>query len=372
MNDIDTVQSHPGNGLDYQRHSIPSEQIEQPPVLERQEQFDRHPHSQLDKAQRLRADIKKAIEQRQLKPSEDVEAQAPTQGDEAPEVAAEEAVEATHEGEPVEQAAPKSPTDEAPVSWTKKAKAEWSKLPDAIKSEVWKREQDVEKGIQSLKSQYQTIDQIKAKYEPALKRVNIQFNDLIDGAGGWFVALSGPERVKAAAHLLKQFGIDPATLAGPIQHDPLGVQGQLSPQLAQYIQNMAADLDQYKQHTAAQVQTAAANFVENWAKDKPYFKAVRGEMGRLLGSGEIPLLPNGQPDMDTAYNKAIEPILEQMQQTEAKRLEEQRQQRAKKQAAAASLSSRKSPGGADVRVNGAARPGLSVRDSLKQAIRELS
>lgn len=61
--------------------------------------------------------------------------------------------------------------------------------------------------------------------------------------------------------------------------------------------------------TQQSLEAAAKLYIDNWAKDKPYFQQVRDEMKRLIESGEVPLLSNGMPDLDTAYNKAIEPIL---------------------------------------------------------------
>lgn len=257
----------------------------------------------------------------------------------------------------------------APTAWSKEAKAVWDQLPEPAKAAILKREQDSGKGVEALKSRYKDVDDVRAKVEPRLNQLRMPFKDFVEGSAGWFMALTGPQRVQAAQHLLRNLGIDPASVAGmqPQQHQQNAAPQGFDPR----IQHLAQRLDSFEQQQAAQLMSVAQQTVEQWAKDKPFFTSVKAEMARLMQSGEVPLLPNGHADLDTAYNRAIEPIMAQFAQQQQTQEQERRAAAERARKASASLRTGTAPG-ASYQLNGANKKtkGKSVRESLYDSIAE--
>lgn len=162
--------------------------------------------------------------------------------------------------------------------------------------------------------------------------------------------------------------------------------GNLKSQVTQHDQHFGGLANYYEQQNAAKTQ----EMLERWASDKPHFERVRMKMGYLLtpdpntGQAAIPL-KDGKVDLDEAYNQAIwmDPeirqatLAEQEAQKAAARkakqdaaLKAQQEQADKARRASGSLTT--SAPGAEVSRKTSPAKGMSVRDSLKQAISDLS
>lgn len=320
-----------------------------------------------------------------------------------------------------------APEAQAPASWTKNAKEAWSNLPDIIKQEVTKRETDMQKGVESLKTQYKEIDEAIAPYTPVIKQFQKTPAQAVSQLFAWFDALAkNPDQAFPAllqsyryepARLLASYGIDPNALYQFIQfqqqYQQQGSQqqqqtnGQAPPQddippaVKQYIGGLQQELSELKNQVGYHFNGLAQTFAEQnaaktqemldrWASDKPYFDEVRVMMGHLLtpdpqtGQAAVPL-KDGKVDLDTAYEMAIYALpdvrnrvwQEQQASAEAARKAKAeadfraQQERANK-ARRASGSLTTSAPGAQVSRRDAPQKGISVRDSLKAAISELS
>ncbi len=231
---------------------------------------------------------------------------------------------------------------------------------------VLKRETDGEKGVNALKQRYKDVDAVRTKIEPYLNRMGLPWKDYLEMSAGWYGALTGPQRVQAAQHFLRNLNIDPAAVAGfqtqPQQqhnqgYDPQALQNYVQSEINRGIQE-------------AQLNAAAQQQLNDWMKDKPYFQLARHEMYRLIAEREVPLLPDGNVDLDAAYNKAVEPIIDQL-------AKQQQQQEAARKAAAekarrasSSLSTSTAPGQYVKRDDKNKGKGQSVRDTLRAAIDE--
>lgn len=142
----------------------------------------------------------------------------------------------------------------------------------------------------------------------------------------------------------------------------------------------------YEQQNAARTK----DMLETWAQNRPYFERVRMKMGYLLspdpntGQAAIPL-KDGKVDLDEAYNQAIwmdpeiraEMWAEQKAQEAAARkakadaaLKAQQEKAAAAQKASGSLTT-SAPGG-EIGRKTSPEKGMSVRESLKQAISQLA
>jgi hypothetical protein len=79
-----------------------------------------------------------------------------------------------------------------------------------------------------------------------------------------------------------------------------------------------------QERVTAERQRAQA-IVEDWRKDKPHFEKVRGSMHVLLTNKLVPLKPNGEFDLDEAYQRAVRADPELFAQVQAEELEKHKE-----------------------------------------------
>jgi hypothetical protein len=338
----------------------------------------------------------------------------------------------TPEGEEQERTEPRARAESqaAPSAWDKVAKAEWANLPEKVKAAVIKREKDVEKGVQSLKNQYAEVDQAIAPYQQTIRQFNKTPGQAVGQLFAWFDALAkDPDQAFPALlqsyrydprRLMASYGIDldkviqvhqwmqqqqqgqsQQTQNGQYQQGQPQQEEQISPAVQAYINRLEERLNGFQNQVGQTFNGLAQNFqeqqqaktqemLETWAQGKPHFEAVRVMMGHLLtpdpntGQAAIPL-KDGRVDLDAAYDAAVHANPEiraqvwadQQAQAEAARqakqaeaLKAQQDKVSKARRAAGSVTS--SAPGAEVSRRQVPSKGLSVRESLKAAIGELS
>src|SRR5882672_11813533 len=320
-------------------------------------------------------------------------------------------------------------TQAAPTAWSKEAKAAFTHLPDHVKKAVVKREADVEKGIKNLKDSYKEIDEAIAPYVPMIRQFQKTPGQAITQLFSWFDALAkNPDEAFPA--LIKSYKYNPdAMLAkygyvrkqqpqqqpnGQVQPGQAQPNGQVqpgqqqqpggevvSPAVQAYINKIEQQLNGFQQQVGQQFnnlgqyyqeQNAAKTqeMLEQWAKDKPHFDRVRVMMGHLLtpdqnsGQAAVPLR-DGKVDLDAAYDMAVHAMPEirdavwadrQAQADATRKAKQEANQKAaqdkadKARRTATSLTS--SAPGAEVARRGTSEKGKSVRESLVQAMKELS
>lgn len=318
-----------------------------------------------------------------------------------------------------EPAAPAAADDiPAPASLSPEAKAAWVNAPKEVKEAFVKREADMQRGVDELKQRYTQIDQALAPHTDALRQMNATPGQAVDRMFLWFKALSGTPASSFPA-LAQSMGIDWAKLTEATtqaqQQQPGGQQvqqqvegntGEGVPEIPAPVREYIGRLEQQIQRLGQGIQQVDGRFqsmedqvqqqnmartTENlniWSKDKPHFEAVRTQMAELLQSGMIPLKPDGQVDLDKAYEHAIyfnpevraKVIAEQQQANQQVRQEAaqtattaQQVQVDKARKASVSLPSTRPPGQGNppqgTKKKSDAK--LSVRDSLKAAVAEL-
>lgn len=302
----------------------------------------------------------------------------------------------------------------APASLGPEAKAAWANAPKEIKEAFVKREADMQKGVEELKGRYAQIDQALAPHTDALRQMNATAGEAVDRMFLWFKALASAP-VNSFPALAQSMGLDwnkvvEATMQGqqpPSGQQPTAPEGsEGAPEIPESIkgyvgklEQQVAALTQQFQQVGGRFQTMeeqvqqqnAARTAENlsiWSKDKPHFEAVRADMAELLGKGVIPLKPDGQVDLDKAYETAIyfNPTVRALVLAEQQQANQQVQQETvqaattanqaqveKARKASVSIPSRQPPGAANAGSIVKKKPGekLSVRESLKRSIAEL-
>lgn len=266
---------------------------------------------------------------------------------------------------------------EAPVSWTAEEKTLWSQLPSAVQAAVHRRESEMQKGVEKIKTQYRDLDNVIGQYDGTIRQFGFTRSQAVDQLFKWQMWLAGPQKIEAFRALMQSHGVDPATVAGaPVQAAPGGAHTSGIPsELNTVLSGIVNRLDAYDQQSAAQTRAAAETSVMAWAKDKPHFEKVRQLMGQLIQSGAVPNLESGHPDLDGAYERAIyaDPEIRALVLAE---------ERAKQTAANKALIDGKRKAGSSMRVgsptggvvNGAVKQSPkneSVRDSIRRALSEV-
>jgi hypothetical protein len=220
----------------------------------------------------------------------------------------------------------------------------------------------------------------------------------------WFQALAANPK-EAFPALAKSYNFDLASVVQPQTPPPAAAaNGQATPpaqaqagEIPEPVKNYISGLEQKIVDLTSAVTNKIGSLETNWqresenktqeilmtwAKDKPHFEEVRKHMGYLIGSGAVPLKPDGKIDLDKAYDMAIFAVPEVREKVLAAQAEEQRKQAeakavAEKQAQAAAAAKSRSaavsvgtsaPGAPGAPGQGRQRgKSKSVRDSLKEA-----
>ncbi len=300
-------------------------------------------------------------------------------------------VEATSE-EPQEQiveAKPKSnglDINTPPAPLTKAEKAAWADWPEEARRAYIKRDQDATKGVDELKQKYQDVDQGFSEIDHHLKQRGLTRGEHIRNSNRFIFGLEGaidgvrPGQALAALAYAKGISYDDAIQA--LQHLKQNYPQQqqqggfvnLAPQDRAAL-NAASQLQERMNAQAAQENVAR---LEAFKENHPYFDYVNIQMGLLLapnqlvGNRSVIPLKNGRPDMETAYKVACQmnPEVQALMAQEKLAKEAKARKQTNGQGQPKPLSSRQSPSGADTRNTSQPARGLSVRDSLKQAIEQ--
>jgi hypothetical protein len=289
----------------------------------------------------------------------------------------------------------------APAAWDRAAKAEWAALPTKVKQAVVKREKDTEAGVEQLKSKvqqrYSEIENAIAPYEGLLQSYGKTPGQAVAQLFAWFDALAkNPDLSFPALLVSYKYNIGRLMVASGI---PLNQVQQIdtwlrsiprTPQQIAAFNQRKADEERavYQQKAAAEADRQRTQaFLDRWSADKPAFADLRVTMGFLLtpdpvtGRSLIPLTSDGKVDIDTAYywaeilhgyqeHPAVAAWRESQQAgAKAQRTAEQAKARRARNAGSSITSS--APDG-EVSRKSTPTKGMSVRDSLKAAISELS
>lgn len=365
----------------------------------RDENPNRHPRDQVagrEKGKDLRSLIRHAVKEHKEDP---IEGGAPAPRESKPREPAAPAAPATKAdpissapSETVPPAEPQAPASvAAPAALSKDVKAIWDTLPDQVKAEFVKREQDTQKGVEQLKAKYKPYDDAFSPVRDQLQRLGKTEPEAITQLLNWHAALAGPHKAEAFKELARSHGFDLSTLGpqpGVAPQNPTDPNQILRPYLDpinQEVNSLKADL---QRRDNERVQGDIANF----AKDKPHFDKVRTIMGHLIQAG-IAKGSNPKEAFDDAYERAcradpdtfalIQQEQREQQEAEARTAKEaadkkaaedaERKRKADAEAVEKARRAGVGPRGgsptAGGRVLAGTPQGQSVRDSLKSAMK---
>lgn len=281
------------------------------------------------------------------------------------------ATEAEADIAPVEQPTEQKPAQfaEAPKSWKKEAQAEWAKVPESLRAEIYRREDDMHKGIQGYK-QWHDIGQM-------LHKSILPYADVVQHHGKGAPALIGDllnmqkvmttgqpqERVAMALQILQNTGLTVEQLSQAAQQQPAQVDPNISALLQEVNALKQRFTQQDEQRTQAE-QAETAQEIEAFRNDgkHEFFNDVSLDMGALIAQGRA-------VNLQEAYDKATWAHPDVRAKLLARQAQEQQRKQADEAAAA-----RKAAGANVVRrgtTPALAKPG-TMDDTIRQTLRRLN
>lgn len=309
---------------------------------------------------------------------------------------------AKEEKEPIEKSiSPKEGEKEEvkidpPPFYKVKGKATWDKLSPEDKKTLVDRETEISNGFKQYSSRIKGVEDLERAIAPRLQEIQkygVSPGVVVDRLFQWMEGLNNPStKANTFKELAKNFGVNINQLSpnSPVEigSEPEVVDTNTPPEwFSQFSQSVTQELGSLKQNFSSQQEQAAANVVNNWARDKPYYTHVSQLMGQLISSGVVPL-KDGNVDLDGAYDAAIKlhpEVSAQIQQEASQKAETEAAEKAAKEAkdradklarsrkAGASLKPSAPSMASAPRLNGKAPPKgvTSVRDSIRSAIEEV-
>jgi hypothetical protein len=246
----------------------------------------------------------------------------------------------------VEQA---KPAIDAPISWSAEQKAKWATLPPDVQTYVAQRERESHEAIsragQQLKA-YEPIGQVIQQYAHVFQKSGLQPHDGIARLMAVHEMLEADPR-SAMEKIGKAYGVE---LQGPAPQSDNPYDDKIA-RLERIIEQHESKLTAQERNQLAAERAredannaALAREIEDFAKDKPHFEAVRGIMAGLMSSGAA-------NDLKEAYERAVyaDPtirqsmIADEQSKAEAKRKADEAE-RVKKAKQAAGVNVKSSPG----------------------------
>jgi hypothetical protein len=219
--------------------------------------------------------------------------------------AAEKAAEATGIAAPGSETPETPPTSmevpSAPKTWRAEAAASWSSLPETVRAEILKREDDIFRGIEGYKSDAAFGKSLKGALDPflpTLQKYGIDPARQISGlmSAHQTLALGSPdEKIALFQKLASDYGIDLGAVSAEAPFVDPAVQA-----LRSELSTIKSQLSQAETAKAAAEAAEMQRSVTAFAADPahPHFGEVASDMAVLLQKGVC-------ADLKEAYEKAV-------------------------------------------------------------------
>lgn len=238
----------------------------------------------------------------------------------------------------------------APKTWRKEALAAWETLPEVVKAEVAKREEDMFKGIEGYKQSAtvgENFHKVIAPHLDYLQRAGVNPYQELEGMleYGKIMRLgSQAERMQLLSAIAQQYNIDPLDLAEHQTSQPY-VDPAVKALQAE-INNLKSVRQQETSQSEIQLRNENQARIDSFKADPKHtdFDLLESEMAAFISTGVCKTL-------DEAYEKALwaNPVTrakEQQRQTAELTAQSQAKVEAAKKAQAANLKTNARPGSA--------------------------
>lgn len=193
----------------------------------------------------------------------------------------------------------------APSTWTKEALQEWAQVPERVKQEILKREDDMMKGMEQYKTAAnlgQQYDTVVEPYRALLAAENVNPVELFQNfaANHYLLSRGTPEqKVQLAANMLQHYQIDLNALLTQFSRSPTPADPKIQ-NLERQVQTLTQTLTSQQQAAQEKAEAAAMADIEQFAADPahPFFNELIGDIMKLMEAGVATTLSD-------AYDKAV-------------------------------------------------------------------
>lgn len=272
----------------------------------------------------------------------------------------------------LEELAAKPAKTNVPASWGAGAKETWGKVPEAAQKEILKREVEVNNALKQsagARRAVETLNRTMEPYKQSLIAAGVQDPfQAIDTLFRTEATLrngTAIEKSQMIARMINQYSVDLQTL------DSILAGNQVDPETSKFeqmlneklapVNQLLSQQSQFAQQQQYEMQTNAAQSIEQFSQQAEFLSDVRNDMADLL---DMAAARGQEMSLQEAYDKACA-LHPEVSKVLASRQKEAQimgtsQDAQKKKAAAASLTGKQ--GG-----SGGGSPNLGIRDQIAQA-----
>jgi hypothetical protein len=229
--------------------------------------------------------------------------------------------------------------DKAPSSYRGETHVDWGKVPESIRAEIFRREEDMHKGLSSYKQMAdigKLFDNEFRPYEALIRSAGVSAPELVrNWLNTEYQLKTGTPEQKANlfATYAKQYGIDMQSMVDAYNVGPTAP-AEPDPQVTE-LQKRVADMEAQRRKELEEAQTRERNEIEAeieaFRKGHDKYDQVKLDMAALLSDGRA-------KTMQEAYDKACWADPTVRAELIAKQQEAERKQNAEKAAKAAQAS----------------------------------
>ncbi len=287
----------------------------------------------------------------------------------------------TEEGiQPGPKSGPKQHPERAPASWKPDVREHWATLPDTVRSEISRREMEVQRTLQEsaeARKNYDAVMKTISPYEAFIKAEGsnpIQAIDNLMSTAARLRTGTAPELAQLVAGIVNQFGIGrfgnnfieqlDSALAGQapqVNHQQSEIEQVLNQRLAP-VQQMLTQFQQAQAQQQQRAQQQVVSEVEQFISQAEFGNDVREDMADIL---EVAQRRGINMTLQDAYKKAVM-MNDNVRSVLAQRVQAQRAQ-SSTQAAQRARSAAVSVSGA-APVGSMQAPTTDVRSAIEAAI----
>lgn len=227
----------------------------------------------------------------------------------------------TEEGiQPGPKSGPKQHPERAPASWKPDVREHWSQLPDTVRSEISRREVEVQRTLQEsaeARKNYDAVMKTISPYEAFIKAEGsnpIQAIDNLMSTAARLRTGTAPELAQLVAGIVNQFGIGrfgnnfidqlDSALAGQapqMNHQQSEIEQVLNQRLAP-VQQMLSQFQQAQVQQQQRAQQQVVSEVEQFISQAEFGNDVREDMADIL---EVAQRRGINMTLQDAYKKAV-------------------------------------------------------------------
>ena len=215
---------------------------------------------------------------------------------------------------------PKSSGERAPASWKPDVREHWATLPDGVRSEIHRREVEVQRTLQEsaeARKNYEAVMKTISPYEAFIKAEGsnpIQAIDNLMSTAARLRTGTAPELAQLVAGIVNQFGVGrfgnnfieqlDSALAGQapqVNHQQSEIEQVLNQKLAP-VQQMLTQFQQAQAQQQQRAQQQVVSEVEQFISQAEFGNDVREDMADIL---EVAQRRGINMSLQDAYKKAV-------------------------------------------------------------------